>query len=125
MLRRVAKLAAACVMLLSAGSVSALAGNAERRCGWLWNPTPGNWWLTDRDGQWVLSAQLGYQAQGLDDMPDMSTAGWVVTNTGGHGYGCACLSVVVDRAAGRISHILSAEPLPLAKCSNDPTLPTP
>ena len=25
------------------------AAPAERRCGWLHNPTPANWWLVDRD----------------------------------------------------------------------------
>ena len=30
---------------------------SENRCGWLVNPTPGNWWLTDRDGTWTLATQ--------------------------------------------------------------------
>ena len=29
----------------------------ERRCGWLANPTPGNWWLIDADRTWTLSSQ--------------------------------------------------------------------
>jgi hypothetical protein len=124
-IRKRTTLTVACVALLSAGDTSALAQNGERRCGWLWNPTPANWWLTDRDGEWTLGVQGGYQAQGLDNMPDMSTAGWVVTNTGGYGYGCACLRVVVDRVAGRVLHLLSAQPLPLARCRSDPSLPTP
>ena len=38
----------------------------ERRCGWLQNPTPANWWLVDRDGEWILGVQGGYQAPGMD-----------------------------------------------------------
>ena len=29
----------------------------ENRCGWLENPTPGNYWLTDKDGDWTISTQ--------------------------------------------------------------------
>src|SRR5690349_18304425 len=39
-----------------------------RRCGWVDNPTPSNWWLVDRDGEWEIGLQGGYQAKG--DMPD-------------------------------------------------------
>ena len=66
-------------MLLATAAAQTPAG-AERRCGWLANPTPGNYWLTDRQGDWTLSAQGGYQAPGMDEMPDMSTRGWVRTN---------------------------------------------
>ncbi|MEO1404760.1 MAG: DUF4087 domain-containing protein, partial [Cyanobacteria bacterium J06635_1] len=38
----------------------------EKRCGWLENPTPSNWWLNDRDGSWGISFQGGYQADGMD-----------------------------------------------------------
>src|SRR5918999_3279183 len=64
----------------------------ERRCGWLQNPTPANWWLIDRDGEWLIGVQGGYQAPGMDEMPDMSTAGWVEVN-GHYGYGGACMGV--------------------------------
>src|SRR5262245_20967552 len=33
----------------------------ERRCGWVDNPTPSNWWLVDRDGEWEIGLQGGYQ----------------------------------------------------------------
>jgi hypothetical protein len=109
--------------LVLAGSAGA-AQAAERRCGWLWNPTPGNHWLADRDGQWILSAQGGYQAPGMDEMPDMTTRGWVKVN-GNYGYGCACLQVELDRAQGRVSRLIAAEPLPLSRCRNDKALPAP
>lgn len=31
----------------------------ENRCGWVDNPTPANWWLTDRDGEWVIGVPGG------------------------------------------------------------------
>ena len=97
---------------------------AERRCGWLANPTPGNYWLTDRDGEWALSAQGGYQAPGMDEMPDMSTNGWVPTN-GSYGYGCACMTVRTDRRTMRVTRLYAATPVPLRQCRNDRTLRRP
>ena len=94
----------------------------ERRCGWMQNPTPANWWLIDRDGEWLIGAQGGYQAPGMDDMPDMSTRGWVRTN-GNYGYGCACMDVSVSRAEQRVTRIVKAVPRPLRQCRRDPKLP--
>ena len=95
----------------------------ERRCGWLVNPTPANWWLTDRDGQWILATQGADQAPGMDGMPDMSTAGWVEIN-GHYGYGCACMTITAD-ADGRVVRIADAEPKPLRQCRADRKLPKP
>ena len=102
---------------------SAAGNGAERRCGWLFNPTPANWWLTDRDGQWILSEQGGYHAPGLDEMPDMARGGWVSTNVGSYGYGCACLEVILDRKHGKIARLIGAEQLPLSRCRSDRALP--
>jgi len=98
------------------------AESTERRCGWLHNPTPANWWLVDRDGEWLIGAQGGYQAPGMDNMPDMTTRGWVRTN-GYYGHGCACMDVTVDRASRRITRIAAATPLPLRQCRADRRLP--
>ena len=94
-----------------------------RRCGWLSNPTPANWWLTDRDGQWILGSQGADQAPGLDEFPDMSTAGWVETN-GHYGYGCACMTITAD-AEGRVTRVEDAEPKPLKQCRADRKLAKP
>ena len=94
---------------------------AERRCGWLANPTPSNFWFTDRNGEWTISEQGGYQADGMDNMPDMTTRGWVKTN-GYYGYGCACMSVKTDSSTKRIANILSASPRPLKQCRLDRNL---
>ncbi|HYI40820.1 MAG TPA: DUF4087 domain-containing protein [Allosphingosinicella sp.] len=94
-----------------------------RRCGWLSNPTPANWWLTDSEGQWILGTQGSEQAPGMDDMPDMSTAGWVETN-GYYGYGCACMTITAD-GDGRVTLVADAQPKPLKQCRADRKLPKP
>ncbi len=99
--------------------------SAERRCGWLRNPTPGNWSLIDRNGEWLLSAQGGHEAEGLEAMPDMTGAGWVVTNGVSYGHGCACLTVEADPKGRRILRLLAAQALPLARCRADRSLPPP
>lgn len=86
------------------------------------NPTPANWWLVDRHGEWTIGEQGGYQAPGMDDMPDMTTAGWVEVN-GHYGYGCGCMEVSTDRANRRITRIFSARPVPLRQCEADRWLP--
>ena len=102
---------------------AATAAKGARRCGWLVNPTPANWWLTDRDGQWILGTQGVDQAPGMDEMPDMSTAGWVEVN-GHYGYGCACMTIAAD-ADGRVTRIADAQPKPLKQCQADRNLPKP
>ena len=114
--------ALAVLALLLAGS--ALGAGAETRCGWLENPTPGNYSLRDRAAEWELAAQGGYAADGMDAIPDMTTRGWVATN-GSYGYGCACLDVAVDPAAKRVTRLLAARPMPLGTCRADRSLPRP
>ena len=115
------RLAAALLLAVAATPASAA---AERRCGWLHNPTPANWWLDDRDGQWVLGTQGGEQVPGMDILPDMATRGWVRTN-GYYGYGCACMSLDTDRRSGRVKRVISATPVPLRQCQADKRLPRP
>ncbi len=98
--------------------------SAERRCGWLHTPTPANWSLVDRSGEWLIGVQGGHQAIGLDDMPDMSTRGWVTTN-GSYGYGCACMTVTTDRKSMRVVRLMAAQPVSLQQCRRDRRLPPP
>jgi hypothetical protein len=114
----------ALLFLATAALAAAPQGGIERRCGWLANPTPANWWLTDRHGEWLIGAQGGYQAPGMDEMPDMTRRGWVRTN-GHYGHGCACMDVTVDRAERRITRIVRAIPVPLRQCRADRRLPRP
>lgn len=111
-------------MFIALAAAALAAGGAETRCGWLHNPTPANWWLVDRHGEWLISAQGGYQAKGLDEVPDMSTAGWVKTN-GNYGYGCACMKVRKDQASRRIVQVVSASSKPLRQCRADKRLARP
>jgi hypothetical protein len=103
------------ILVLAAAPATA----AERRCGWLANPTPSNYWFTDRDGEWTISEQGGYQADGMDVMPDMSSRGWIVTNGSSYGYGCACMTVETDRKSKRIIRIIAASSRPLKQCRAD------
>jgi hypothetical protein len=100
------------------------AGRGERRCGWLMNPTPGNWWLFDGHGEWILGTQGSEPAPGMEDMPDMSTAGWVETN-GHYGYGCACMTISYDPATRRVTRVADPKPKPLRQCRADRALPRP
>ena len=91
----------------------------ETRCGWLSNPTPANIWLNDRDGEWIISIQGGYQVEEEWPWPDFKKGQWIVTNSGGHGYGCACLQVRVDKSNNHVLEIRSARPRPLAACRKE------
>jgi hypothetical protein len=96
---------------------------AETRCGWVQNPTPGNWWLTDRDGEWTMMAQGSYEAPGMDNIGDISAGDYVATN-GNYGYACGCMEVDTDRQ-GTITQIYSFRQLPMRKCTKDNALPAP
>lgn len=107
-----------------AAARAAAPASGARRCGWLSNPTPANWWLTDSEGQWILATQGADQAPGMETMPDMTTSGWVETN-GHYGYGCACMTITHDPAANRVTRVTDAEPKPLKQCRADRALPAP
>jgi hypothetical protein len=92
---------------------------AETRCGWFDNPTPANASLHDREGEWIISVQGGHQAEG--DWPSFAPKQWVETN-GHYGYGCACMSVRVDRETHRVTEIVSARARPLSACRRDKAL---
>jgi hypothetical protein len=104
---------------------SASKASARKLCGWIVNPTPGNWSLVDRHGEWVLGSQGGYQAPGLDAVPDLTIKHWVVTNGASYGYGCGCMSVDVDIRRRRISQLFHIEQKPIAVCHGDRRLPAP
>ncbi|WP_439567446.1 DUF4087 domain-containing protein [Sphingopyxis sp.] len=98
------------------------AARSEKRCGWIDNPTPANWWLTDGTGRWTIGLQGGHQAPGLNSLPDMRAKGWVATN-GSYGYGCGCMQVTTDKSTARVTRIYSATPLPINRCIADKKLP--
>ena len=89
------------------------------RCGWFSNPTPANASLFDRDGEWIIGVQGGYQAEG--DWPEFKANQWVETN-GHYGYGCACLQVRGNRSTRRVIAIESGRARALTACRRDPAL---
>jgi Protein of unknown function (DUF4087) len=89
-------------------------------CGWIDNPTPANWWLTDKFGNWTISAQGGHHADG-EAMPDFG-ANWVKTN-GSYGYGCACLNAHVSRSTWTVNRVSSVKVQKLNVCQTDPNIP--
>lgn len=99
---------------------SAAPAEAVQRCGWFDNPTPGNAWLYDRDGEWTVGIQGGHQAQGA--WPQLSGPRWVRTGSGSAGYACVCMKVRVDAESHEVSRILSSRLQPLAVCRADPAI---
>lgn len=111
------------VSLLSVALLN-IANASEKRCGWLENPTPGNWWLTDADDTWILASQGGYSVgdDSWDKIGDITEKEFVNTN-GSYGYACACLSVTVNKQDKHILKVHSFKQLPLKKCKDDRALP--
>jgi hypothetical protein len=93
----------------------------ETRCGWFVNPTPANIWLYDKDGEWTIGVQGGYQLEAEEGWPDFKPQQWVKTN-GNYGYGCACMRVRVNKQTHRVVEIKSSRARPLAVCRRDRSL---
>lgn len=93
----------------------------ETRCGWFQNPTPANIWLDDRDGEWIIGVQGGYQVENDWEWPAFKKGQWVETN-GHHGYGCACMRLRVDHESRHVLEIKSSTARPLSACRKDPHL---
>lgn len=126
---RIATLLIASASLLAA---TPLVAAPENRCGWIQNPTPGNYWLDDRDGTWIITTQgMDDEPLGMENFPDISTGDYVAVN-GSYGYTCGCITAETTRetdrqssATGRITAVYSVKLLPLNKCLADRKLPKP
>jgi hypothetical protein len=103
------------ILLCPTGAAMAV----ETRCGWLVNPTPANWWITDSQATWIISVQGGFRAKGMDNIEEPKE--FVKTN-GNYGYSCACMDVVSNYKQKRILSIQSVEQLPLKNCQADKSL---
>jgi hypothetical protein len=116
------KTAAAIIAVLISGSAMS-AGETKRQtlCGWFENPTPGNYWLIDRRGEWLIGLQGGYQVKDDWPWPKFESSQWVSTN-GNYGYGCACFAGVVDLTEQHFISITSANAKPLSVCREDGAL---
>lgn len=102
---------------------------AQTRCGWYENPTPGNYWLTDADSTWFIARQGGDEAAGFDSV-NWDKTGFVgdswVRSQGEYGYGCGCIKGEFgDPAGGVVKQITSIRALPLRQCLEDRALPPP
>lgn len=110
------------LLLLALWTACAVQAAPETRCGWWDNPSPGNVWLHDRDGEWEVATQGAHQAEG--DWPSFSARQQVRMN-GSYGYGCACLRVTVNPKTRQVLKIFSAQTRPLAQCRVDAALGKP
>jgi hypothetical protein len=119
--RRIGSAAVAIVLALSACLRPA---RAEERCGWLENPTPGNWWLKNSLGLWIISAQGGPYTEDAKKLPEPTPERFVATN-GHYGYSCACVSGIFDDHAQLVTRLDATRVLALSVCHDDKTLPGP
>lgn len=110
---------------IAAAPALAAAPKSKHLCGWVVNPTPANWWLTDRSAEWIIDTQGGAQAVG--DPPNFShnKAYWVATQPNGYGYGCGCITATVDANTKQVLRIFKAQALKLQVCRKDKTLVEP
>jgi hypothetical protein len=94
----------------------------ETRCGWFINPTPANIWFYDREGEWTIGVQGGYQTERDWPWPAFKRGQWVGRSAGSYGYGCACLQLRVNRQTHEVLEIKSSRARTLAQCRQDPAL---
>jgi hypothetical protein len=115
-------LAACGLCIFASACLAGPSSKPQTRCGWFDNPTPGNAWLHDRDGEWAIAIQGNYEADG--DWPEFKNSQWVRVN-GPHGYGCACIKAVVNANTRQIVSISSTKARPLSACRLDHALKEP
>ncbi|WP_203141921.1 DUF4087 domain-containing protein [Marinobacter mangrovi] len=90
----------------------------EYRCGWLDNPSPGNYWLIDRDAVWVIAEQGGKRAENSEFLTPTDESEFVNMNHG-YGYSCACISAETDENHHSVNSIIFYKQLPLIRCNTD------
>lgn len=101
-------------------NVGVQAKKFETRCGWLDNPTSGNYSLYDKDREWIIGVQGGYQVE--DFAAPAFGKQWVEGPSGSYGYGCACFEMTVDAETSRVLEIRKSYARPLAACRKDKAL---
>lgn len=108
-------------LLLSLFLVHGCATAKETRCGWLDNPSPGNYWLSDKDGTWIIARQGAEQAEGVELLTPQNKAEFVNMNYG-YGYSCACVGVDANQQTQFINKVHDYEQLSLKRCLDDDSL---
>ncbi len=114
------------LIVLALGVVQACAGSAlaETRCGYVVNPTPGNYWLTDGQGDWIMTTQGDDRDPGMDQVPDLSEHDYVKTN-GAYGYACGCIGGAFDVKSMQVVKIDTFKQKVLSACRKDKKLKVP
>jgi hypothetical protein len=98
----------------------------ENRCGWFDNPTPGNAWLHDKDGEWTIATQGEYEAQGhWNPAFDLDNEQTFMRTGSSYGHGCVCMKVESDLAAKKILKVSSIKIKSLSDCRKDKSLKEP
>ena len=93
----------------------------ETRCGWLDNPTTATYSLSDKDRQWTIGVQGGYQVEDFD-RPAFKRGQWISFFDGSYGYGCACFQMKVDYETSYVLEIRKSYARPLSACRKDKAL---
>ncbi|BES69275.1 hypothetical protein RE428_02930 [Marinobacter nanhaiticus D15-8W] len=93
----------------------------ETRCGWLDNPSPGNYWLSDKDGTWIIARQGAEQAEGVELLTPQRETDFVNMNYG-YGYSCACIRVEANHDTQLIEKIYKYKQLSLEQCLDDDSI---
>ena len=101
--------------------INAQAGKFQTRCGWFDNPTPGNYWLSDKDGEWIFGVQGGYQLEDFE-FPKFGKNRWVEGPNGSYGYGCACFEMRADPESKHVLEVRKSYSRPLSACRKDKAL---
>lgn len=97
----------------------------QKACGWFDNPTPANYSLIHKNGEWILGMQGGFQYDTDDKYgnwwPQFKEEEFVKTNYN-YGYGCVCLEATIDKKTNHVKRIFSTQVKPLKFCIENETL---
>lgn len=110
-----AKILLAALTLISLNAAAA----TQNRCGYIENPTPGNYSLIDSAGEWIIAVQGGHQAEGNVAAPRSANDPEVVLTNGNYGYWCGCVTATVDAQEKKILKIKASRMLALKTCLQD------
>ena len=109
---------------LAVATPALAAAPTQHLCGWIENPTPGNWTLTDKNNEWVIGVQGGHQPDGKNfNFPRRKA--YYIDVLNGYGYGCGCINATVDAGKHEVIAIAKASVLKLSVCRNDKALKEP
>jgi Protein of unknown function (DUF4087) len=98
----------------------AATGPAKLRCGWWDNPTPGNVFFTDRDGDWTFAMQAMYEAEGRFWVDYKPAEG--APRGASHEHVCVCGRMQLDPDSRLARSVTDLHARPLKACRTDPAL---